>query len=76
MMRIYGQNRQPGESMEQFKARRARGVCVNIQALMAEERELIGLCGPGDIVKGLARRQYWHLRDRYRARMAIARPLP
>lgn len=75
MARNAHQGRQEGETMEAFKVRRARGVLVSIQARMAEERELLGLCGPGDIVKGMARRQWRALREAYKKRLAMARPL-
>lgn len=38
------QSRRPGETMEQFAVRRARGICANIQSFMREERETIATC--------------------------------
>ena len=68
--------RQEGETMEAFKVRRARGVCVNIQAEMAQARELFGLCGPGEVVRMMARCDWQNARFRYQVVLARARPLP
>ncbi|WP_230379319.1 hypothetical protein [Pseudomonas fulva] len=38
-MRNFNQLRTEGETMDQFKIRRARGVAVNIMSFMAECRE-------------------------------------
>lgn len=76
MARNAHQGRQEGESLEAFKARRARGVCVNIAAEIAELRETFGLCIRGGIVRDAVRSDFQNARSRYQLVLARARPLP
>lgn len=68
--------RQQGESIQGFKARRARGVCANIAAELAELREMFGVCVRGGIVRDVVRIDFQSVRARYKERLAMARPLP
>lgn len=70
------QPRQPWETLEQFVARRARGVCANIQSFMREEREIIALCAKDDPLRKTFRLM-WNLhRARYRQCLSLAVRLP
>lgn len=71
-MRNQNQLRAEGESMEQFKARRARGVATNILGFMAECREGAGW-GPAKAEQISA---FKYHRSRLHQRLAMARRLP
>lgn len=71
-MRNQNQLRAEGETMEQFKARRARGVAINIMSFMAECREG-AVWGPA---KSEMIRAFHYHRARLHARMAMAPLLP
>ncbi|MQU04867.1 hypothetical protein [Pseudomonas helleri] len=71
-MRNQNQLRAEGESMEQFKARRARGVATNIMSFMAECRE-----GAGWPPAKTEQIQWFHYhRARLHQRLALAARLP
>jgi len=71
-MRNQNQLRVEGESMEQFKARRARGVASNIMGSMAECREGAGW-GPA---KAEMIQAFHYHRARLHLRLAVAPLLP
>ncbi|MBC3493595.1 hypothetical protein [Pseudomonas taiwanensis] len=74
-MRNINQFRKSGETTEQFRSRRARGVCVNIQGWIQEERELFSLSkGYGD--RSSIRARWEKYRAQYFDRLALAKPLP
>ncbi|MFJ4349606.1 hypothetical protein ACIPZ5_01755 [Pseudomonas sp. NPDC089428] len=74
-MRNINQFRKPGETTEQFRSRRARGVCVNIQSWIQEQRELFGL-SKGYADRPSIRAQWDKYRAKYFDRLALAKPLP
>ena len=71
-MRNQNQLRTEGESMEQFKARRARGVATNIMGSMAECREGAGW----PPAKTEMIQWFHHHRARLHQRLALAARLP
>jgi len=71
-MRNQNQLRAEGESMEQFKARRARGVATNILGFMAECREGAGW----DPAKAEQISAFKYHRSRLHQRLAMAHRLP
>lgn len=75
-MRNANQNRKPNETMLQFKARRARGVCMNIWNEMKEAREGLAYCTLLPDARREFRREWDEIRSRYLARQAIATRLP
>lgn len=71
-MRNQNQLRSEGESMEQFKARRARGIAINIMGFMAECREGAGW----PPAKAEMIQWFHHHRARLHQRLALAARLP
>jgi len=71
-MRNFNQLRIEGETMEQFKARRARGMAINLMSFMAECREGAGW-GPA---KAEMIRAFHYHRARLHTRLALAPLLP
>lgn len=71
-----GIGRALGEEYGDFHGRRARSVLASMSALMAESRELVSLCKPGDPLRATALKHHAESRERYRARLAMARRLP
>ena len=64
------------ENRARYVVRRARGVCVNIQVLMADERELFALSHGSEFERFLSKHRWNEHRKRYQEKLALARPLP
>ena len=71
-MRNQNQLRAEGESKEQYKARRARGIAINIMGFMAECREGAGW----PPAKAEMIQWFHHHRARLHQRLALAARLP